>query len=181
MVDRFYFLRHGQSRSNAVGQVAGALDSPLTAQGEAEARRARALLTGIEFAAIWSSPLRRAWRTAEIVAAGRPVVRCPALSERRWGVYEGRPLAARPGFFIDPPEGEGWTAFRTRVAGVLATLPAGGAVLLVSHSGVMRAVRAELGCGDPGARIGNAIPVAFEDTATGWREMPIPPRASESA
>src|SRR5581483_1161468 len=46
---------------------------------------------GLEIDAIIASDLRRAWHTAEILAAPwrRPVERTPALREMNWGAFQG--------------------------------------------------------------------------------------------
>jgi broad specificity phosphatase PhoE len=64
-------LRHGESEGNLAGRMQGRLDFPLTALGREQAARAgEFLLTrGGRFAAVYASPLKRAFETASIVAA----------------------------------------------------------------------------------------------------------------
>ncbi len=90
-------VRHGQSEANAGGLFTGIMDVPLTTQGEAEAIHAATLLNE---AGLWppycfSSPLRRALHTADILAAH--LHRSPShiitdwrLAERNYGALTGR-------------------------------------------------------------------------------------------
>src|SRR5450432_3374883 len=63
-------LRHGESEGNAQGRMQGRLDYPLTALGREQAARAGEFLAerGHSFAAVYVSPLKRAFETASIVA-----------------------------------------------------------------------------------------------------------------
>jgi 2,3-bisphosphoglycerate-dependent phosphoglycerate mutase len=62
-------VRHGESEGNALGQLQGHFDSPLTPLGRAQARRAGAWLKahGPRWSAAYASPLARAKETAEII------------------------------------------------------------------------------------------------------------------
>jgi probable phosphoglycerate mutase len=94
---RIYLTRHGQDEDNARGILNGRRDLPLTdmgiAQAEEAARRIRD--SEIRFGKIYSSPLRRAYSTAQIIAdaleMSLPVV-LPDLIERDFGVMTGQPL-----------------------------------------------------------------------------------------
>ncbi len=71
-------VRHGQSSYNAQERIQGRIDeSVLTERGMADAKRVSQALQGIAFDAIYSSPLQRAKRTAELIAedlTGAPTV-----------------------------------------------------------------------------------------------------------
>ncbi len=64
-----YIIRHGQTEQNRLMLIQGQRDFPLNETGEAQAGAARDLLRarGISFDRVYSSPLSRAQRTAEIV------------------------------------------------------------------------------------------------------------------
>jgi broad specificity phosphatase PhoE len=64
-------LRHGESEGNAASRMQGRRDYPLSALGREQAARAGAFIAGQErpFAAVYVSPLKRAFETASIVAA----------------------------------------------------------------------------------------------------------------
>jgi probable phosphoglycerate mutase len=61
-------VRHGQSTWNAEGRWQGQADPPLSALGEQQAREAVARLAENPFTAVFSSDLRRARQTAEVLA-----------------------------------------------------------------------------------------------------------------
>jgi phosphoserine phosphatase len=68
MVTRVILVRHGQSSFNVESRVQGYLDeSTLTAQGQEMAHQVGDALSEISFDAVYSSTLRRAKDTAEIV------------------------------------------------------------------------------------------------------------------
>ena len=62
-----YIARHGETESNAAGRMqGGGVDTPLTPKGIAQAKALGETITGIDFDAIYSSPLKRAMDTARI-------------------------------------------------------------------------------------------------------------------
>ena len=63
--------RHGETDWNREGRFQGWADPPLNATGCAQAVELSVELMAEELAAVYSSPLRRAYETAEIVAASR--------------------------------------------------------------------------------------------------------------
>ncbi len=86
-----YLARHGETDWNLEHRMQGRVDIPMNAVGEEQAGRLADSLAGIKIAAIVSSPLRRAARTAEIVGGklGLPVAYNPNLIERSFGEAEG--------------------------------------------------------------------------------------------
>lgn len=87
-----YLLRHGQTAWNADGnRYCGRTDLPLTAKGLEQAHLAAAQLKNIAFAAVYSSPLERAYRTAHIAGGGRQVITDERLIEADFGEWEGKP------------------------------------------------------------------------------------------
>jgi len=159
-------LRHGQSTWNEDGRWQGQADPPLSALGEEQAAEAGSRLAELGFGAVASSDLVRARRTAEIIAdrlGVGPVVVEPGIKEYdvgRWcgltkpEIEEGWPgmIAAWAGGVVaSTPGGEPRVAFAERVvAGVrrLAAAPDGtvpGPMLVITHSGVVRALERVLG------------------------------------
>ncbi|MBD0336889.1 MAG: histidine phosphatase family protein [Cyanobacteria bacterium Co-bin13] len=68
MKTRVIIVRHGQSSYNQLKLIQGHCDeSSLTPAGEAQAVRVGQALAGIPFDAVWSSPLQRARKTAELI------------------------------------------------------------------------------------------------------------------
>ena len=94
-----YIIRHGQTDQNVAHRIQGQRDFPLNDTGEAQAAAARDELAarGIVFHRVWSSPLSRAARTAEIVVGGavEPVFD-DRLKEMDFGPFEGTDLQAMP-------------------------------------------------------------------------------------
>ena len=66
---RLHFLRHGQTPHSRDDRFCGSSDPDLTDDGRAMAAAIAEALEREPFAAIYSSPLRRARETAEILAA----------------------------------------------------------------------------------------------------------------
>ena len=88
-----YLARHGETAWTVSHQHTGLTDVPLTAQGEAEAVRLGERLEGLRFAAVLTSPLRRAVRTCELAGFGSMAEVEPDLMEWNYGTYEGRTSA----------------------------------------------------------------------------------------
>ena len=61
-------IRHGQTNANATGFYMGWSDEDLNEVGYTQARRLSARLTSLPIASIYTSPLRRAYTTAAILA-----------------------------------------------------------------------------------------------------------------
>lgn len=62
-----YFIRHGETDFNRHSKIQGQLDIPLNDTGIKQAETARDNLADLEFDLIYSSPLLRARKTAEII------------------------------------------------------------------------------------------------------------------
>lgn len=101
---RLFLLRHGETEWSKSGRHTGLTDLPLTEHGEALARAAGGLLSGCSFGLVLSSPLQRAWRTAEL--AGLSPEAEPDLMEWDYGSAEGRTTAQ-----IRAELGRPWSVF----------------------------------------------------------------------
>jgi len=100
-IGKLILLRHGQSQWNAKNLFTGWVDVAISSQGEAEAKRAGALLKEKNLLpdVLHTSLLTRAIHTAEIAlgACGRkwiPVNRSWRLNERHYGALQGKDKAA---------------------------------------------------------------------------------------
>ena len=87
-----YIIRHGQTELNTRNVLQGRSDHPLNETGIRQAQEAAERLKGVAFDAVYSSPLIRALRTAEIVAPGLEPVIDERLIEMEYGPYEGKGL-----------------------------------------------------------------------------------------
>lgn len=155
-------IRHGQSTANASGVWQGQMEFPLSEKGRRQARLAGEALSGERIDAIYSSPLSRAFETAEIIARetrfSGEVSPVPELMERAGGLLEGttseQRLARNPELmekFLGIPEEERWflvgaetdeevlERFETAVARIRGRHGPGERVLVISHGGSMRA------------------------------------------
>lgn len=91
-----YIIRHGQTELNSRQALQGRSDYPMNEAGVAQAEAAAKRLRGIGFDYVFTSPLRRAVRTAEIVAPGVPPIVDRRLIEMDYGPYEGADLRELP-------------------------------------------------------------------------------------
>ncbi len=150
-------LRHGESEGNAQGRMQGRQDYPLSALGQAQATRAGAFIAAQgPFAAVYTSPLKRASETAAIAAA-QGVSPLPLVDEDLHelaagsleGMNEAEIRAAHPAFMersltetgdFSDYGGESYEDVQARLRRVMARLEARHRaaeerVLLVGHGG----------------------------------------------
>ena len=123
-------IRHGQTDWNVEGRWQGQADPPLNDRGREQAHHAAQYQRRFGIAALYSSDLRRAMETAQIIGAEMrlPVIPQPRLREINLGKWQGMlsadieaqypdefrrwhtlPLTARP------PDGEDVPTLATRV------------------------------------------------------------------
>jgi ribonuclease H / adenosylcobalamin/alpha-ribazole phosphatase len=143
-------LRHGQTPMSVQKRYSGRTDPPLTDTGIRQAAAAAKRLASAGLDAIVTSPLQRAVRTAEEVAAatGIPVLTDEGFRETDFGAWDGLTFAevrerwpsevtawlADPS--VAPPGGESFADVSERVTAALRRVLAGQArqtVLIVSH------------------------------------------------
>jgi broad specificity phosphatase PhoE len=156
-------LRHGQTEWSLAGKHTGRTDIPLTPAGEAGAATLAPALARRQIAAVFTSPARRAIRTAELAGledglAGGGTKQDPDLWEWDYGGYEGLTTPeiqrTRPGWYLwrdgvipgdaaHPGETVEDVGARTdRVLGRASALLASGDVVLVAHGHVLRVLTA---------------------------------------
>jgi ribonuclease H / adenosylcobalamin/alpha-ribazole phosphatase len=143
-------LRHGQTPMSVQKRYSGRSDVPLTDLGVQQAHAAAKRLAAAGVGVIVTSPLMRAARTAEKVAAvtGAPVVTDDGFRETDFGAWEGLTFAevqerwpaemrewlADPA--VAPPGGESFAEVSTRVTEALHRVLADRErqrILIVSH------------------------------------------------
>jgi broad specificity phosphatase PhoE len=90
-VTTILLARHGETDWNLNARFQGHADPPLNETGRAQARALAAALVDCSFAAVYSSPLRRALETAEIVATSHELAAIPVadLREVDVGSWQG--------------------------------------------------------------------------------------------
>lgn len=92
MNKNIYLLRHAQSEYNEKGIFQGRLDSDLTPLGFVQARLSAQEFLDKEIEVIYSSPQRRAYKTALTIAdlLGLEVIVDERIREMSFGNYEGK-------------------------------------------------------------------------------------------
>jgi len=139
-VTRVYLARHGETDANAEGRVQGSLDPPLNERGRAQADTLADEVAALRPAALYTSDLRRAYETAEIVGerVGLALTVDERLAESRRGAWEGRLLRE-----IEREEPELWAEWRA--AGGDFRFPGGES--LAEHSARVEAALAAIAQG----------------------------------
>ena len=149
-------IRHGQSLGNAERRFTRGPEEPLTEQGREEARAAARLVAAHHRpVALYASPFHRALETARLIGGFvglEPEIR-EDLREQFFGELHGRPYEAFAGLAEAsagsrwerrPPGGETLLEVARRAGPALDAIArrhAGETVVVVSHGGVMAALR----------------------------------------
>jgi broad specificity phosphatase PhoE len=142
---RIYLVRHAEPE--ITGVLLGQCDPPLSDAGRIEAEL---ILEGVEVAMVYTSPLRRALETAQILARGAPVQVMNDLREITYGAWDGQTWAeieaADPDLAlrklrnwreVTPPGGELWDDFVARVKRAFDAIQQGPRpAVIVAHAGV---------------------------------------------
>ncbi|MBS0629197.1 MAG: histidine phosphatase family protein [Verrucomicrobia bacterium] len=159
---RLHLVRHGETDWNVQKRYQGSQDIPLNERGRLQAAEVANQLKEISFAGIYSSHLKRAFETAEIIRGTRPlqVVQYPELKEGFYASLEGKTfleieeqfgfLAAHAElsnveklhFKIIPEMESGYevTQRTLPILKLIAQKHLGEDVLIVTHGGVIRAL-----------------------------------------
>lgn len=154
-------LRHGQSLFNEQNRFTGLMDVELSENGVKEAKKAAVLMKKYDVDALFTSKLKRAINTADIVISDKKVLErfCDdALNERDYGDFSGQNkdevksrfgeekfFAVRRGFFDKPANGESLKDVYDRVShyfekNILPIIKQGKSVLVVAHGNSLRAL-----------------------------------------
>lgn len=156
---RLILVRHAESVANRERRALGRGDPALTGRGQSQARAVARALQGEPFYRVVSSPLQRARRTAQAIAAPRGIAvqTEEALIELDIGEMEGLPYAeARERFpeiiagwrgdagaDVRMPGGESLTDVHARAWPFIESLfhaPAPAPIVVVTHNWVSRAI-----------------------------------------
>lgn len=151
-------VRHGQTDDNVSGRISGQGEAPLNTRGQEQAQLAAQALAPLGVTHMFSSPVARAYQTAEILDEHLQIgiETQPDLREVEYGEWEGKnfrdirtePIAHQ--VFNDPinavfPHGESLPAVQKRGVQVIEAVRRRhpeGIVAMVSHGDVIRTVLA---------------------------------------
>lgn len=149
-------VRHAQTASNTKGRYMGWIDEDLSEKGVWQADQLSQRLSQWPISAIFSSPLNRALRTAEIVASPHDLTiqKLDGLGEIRIGAWEGKLAEEIAQKFpelwrawrtdpsdIQMPGGESLVQVKERATSALETIMRdnqGQQVLAVTHDAIVR-------------------------------------------
>jgi probable phosphoglycerate mutase len=159
-VSEVWLVRHGDAYTGMEGLGSGVVDPPLTPLGREQVERLGSRLGGVPIDGVWSSDLRRAVETAEIIAhAHRLPVRTDArLREVRTYWDEGGAVEFDVPDEYPFPESESEVYERVGVAvhDIAAALPERGRGVAVTHNAAI------------GIYVSNLL-------GLGWGKLPVMP------
>ena len=160
-------MRHGQSVYNLENRFTGWVDVPLSNNGIEEAKKAAILLKDFKIDIAYTSKLKRAIDTLQIILDSRktdpiPVIENETLNERNYGDLQGlnkaevakqygdeQVLIWRRSYDVTPPGGESLKNTAARAipyfrSVICADLSHGSNVLVVAHGNSLRAIVKDL-------------------------------------
>ncbi|MFC1916627.1 histidine phosphatase family protein [Chloroflexota bacterium] len=155
-MSKLLLVRHGITEFNSTRRFAGHSDVEMNATGYKQVESLRDRLANEKIDAIYSSDLRRALVTAEIISAGREVdiITCPELREINYGDAEGLTFGEIGRLYpelaesitnfslqIEFPGGENFEEFIARTTAFVDRLnkhTPEETILIVSHSGPVK-------------------------------------------
>ena len=153
---RLLLVRHGITEYNSTRRFAGYSDVEMSEAGYRQVERLRDRLADVKIDAIYSSDLRRALATAEVIISGREanIVACSELREVNYGDTEGLTFdeirrlypelaesIANFNLQLEFPGGERFDGFIERTITFLGKLEKHApseTILIVSHSGPLK-------------------------------------------
>ncbi len=87
---KLFLIRHGETAANQEGCYQGSTDNPLSHVGREQAKSVKETLSGIDFAKVFATDLKRSQETAQIISGWAPekINIIPQLRERHFGIWE---------------------------------------------------------------------------------------------
>lgn len=154
-----YLTRHGETEWNIEKRLQGRGDSPLTENGIQRAKELRDRIKNIDIDVIYSSPIKRALNTANILRGNKniDIVTDDRLMEMCFGDYEGKKIdiiqKENPSWDINlimqgnveicAPNGENLKEVRERISKLMNKIIAeniGKSILIVTHGITLKAL-----------------------------------------
>jgi alpha-ribazole phosphatase len=148
---RLILIRHAQTDYNLQKRYCGFSNPPLNDKGIEQVKRLAKRLKGLKIDKIYSSDLKRAYQTAQIISKNNSVEKLTELREMNFGIFEGlsyqeimskysriyRKWLRSPQEIVIP-EGESLIALTSRVRDILVEILSnnqGRTVAVVTHAG----------------------------------------------
>ena len=154
-----YLTRHGETEWNIEKRLQGRGDSPLTENGIQRAKELRDRIKNIDIDVIYSSPIKRALNTANILRGNKniDIITDDSLMEMCFGDYEGKKIdivqEENPSWDINlimqgnveicAPNGENLKEVRERISKLMNKIIAenmGKSILIVTHGITLKAL-----------------------------------------
>lgn len=157
---KIFVVRHGQDKDNAQYILNGRRDNSLTDLGKKQVKIIAGQLKKQNIQVIYSSPMKRAIQTAQIIAAESGIKEINInndLNERDFGILTGKPIADIPKYatrilrshgityFLEAEGSESFENLYKRVKKVLYTIQKKHTdenVLIITHGDVGKMIRA---------------------------------------
>lgn len=104
-----YIVRHGETKVNTEGRLCGRIDTPLNDNGKLLGKITGEGLADVNFDAVISSPLSRAYETAQLILAHNktskniPIQTDDRLMEASWGPWEMK-ICIPQGYELEVPD-----------------------------------------------------------------------------
>ncbi|MDC0074353.1 histidine phosphatase family protein [Alphaproteobacteria bacterium] len=143
---KIIFIRHAETEWNSKKLLQGRKDIPLSIEGKKNAKNWK---LDVENFTLWSSPLRRATETAQIIFSRKPILD-DLLIEMDWGYWEGKSLSElrnalgnemknieNKGLDMNPTNGESPRKVQKRLLEWFEKLD-DGTHIAITHKGVIR-------------------------------------------
>ena len=159
-MNQLFLVRHGQDTDNATHILNGRRNTELTDLGREQAYQVATKLKDKNISVIYSSPLKRTFETASIIAKElgiNEVIKIDDLIEREFGILTGKPLSDITKYskknllidgvtyFLEVDGAEDFPALLERGKKVLAEIQARSLdknILIVTHGDISKMIRA---------------------------------------
>lgn len=157
---KIYLIRHGETDWNLQGRFQGREDIALNENGMMQAKLCGDALKGEQFKAVITSPLKRASKTAEIIASTinvEKVIIEKDLIERDFSKVSGLTPKERDAFYAsgEKDDKEPWESLCGRMISCMKRYAQNfgkGNIIMVSHGASINAVLSILSKGEVGTR-----------------------------
>jgi len=158
---KFYFIRHGETDFNKEKRYTGLFDIPLNKKGIQQVKESLHLLNEQNISVIYSSPLKRALETANIISQYLkiPIIVVNSFKERNFGILQTKKkLSYKKRYFY-----RGQTLYehqRNTVKG-FNKINSKNNILIVAHSGTYKALHKHILHTSIFKTVNNAFPICF--------------------